>query len=280
VSGYSTLRFETQPIAGGGAVGRLVLDRPDKLNAFTVEMWREMRELGAALLADPGDLRALVVIGEGRAFSSGIDTSVFTSDRGIDEVLAGEAPRHANPVIAGILAAQDAYTWLEEAPFATIAAVRGHALGAGLQLALACDIRIVARGTKLGLLEFKYGIIPDLGGTQRLPRLVGSGKAKELIFTAARIDAEEAARIGLAERVVADEELEEVAGDLAREIAAQPPLAVRGAKRAVNTAMSGATVREGLLVEAEAQSECLGSDDMKEAITAFVEGRPAVYGAR
>jgi enoyl-CoA hydratase/carnithine racemase len=130
------------------------------------------------------------------------------------------------------------------------------------------------------LLEFKYGIIPDLGGTQRLPRLVGSGKAKELIFTAARIDAEEAGRIGLAERVVADEELEEVAGDLAREIAAQPPLAVRGAKRAVNTAMSGATVREGLLVEAEAQSECLGSDDMKEAITAFVEGRPAVYGAR
>ena len=280
MSGYSTLRFETQSIAGGGAVGRLVLDRPDKLNAFTVEMWREMRELGAALLADPGDLRALVVIGEGRAFSSGIDTSVFTSDRGIDEVLAGEAPRHANPVIAGILAAQDAYTWLEEAPFATIAAVRGHALGAGLQLALACDIRIVARGTKLGLLEFKYGIIPDLGGTQRLPRLVGSGKAKELIFTAARIDAEEAGRIGLAERVVADEELEEVAGDLAREIAAQPPLAVRGAKRAVNTAMSGATVREGLLVEAEAQSECLGSYDMKEAITAFVEGRPAVYGAR
>ena len=280
MSGYSTLRFETQSIAGGGAVGRLVLDRPDKLNAFTVEMWREMRELGAALLADPGDLRALVVIGEGRAFSSGIDTSVFTSDRGIDEVLAGEAPRHANPVIAGILAAQDAYTWLEEAPFATIAAVRGHALGAGLQLALACDIRIVVRGTKLGLLEFKYGIIPDLGGTQRLPRLVGSGKAKELIFTAARIDAEEAARIGLAERVVADEELEEVASDLAREIAAQPPLAVRGAKRAVNTAMSGATVREGLLVEAEAQSECLGSDDMKEAITAFVEGRPAVYGAR
>jgi len=280
VSGYSTLRFETLPLGIGGSVGRLVLDRPDKLNAFTVEMWREMRELGAELLADPGDLRALVVIGEGRAFSSGIDTSVFTSERGIDEVLAGEAPRHENPVIAGILAAQDAYTWLEEAPFATIAAVRGHALGAGLQLALACDVRVVARGTKLGLLEFKYGIIPDLGGTQRLPRLVGPGKAKELIFTAARIDAEEAGRIGLAERVVADEELEEAAGDLAREIAARPPLAVRGAKRAVNAAMSGATVRDGLLVEAEAQSECLRSDDMKEAITAFVEGRPPVYVAR
>lgn len=280
MSGFETLRFEVDRPEVGGAVGRLTLDRPDKLNAFTVEMWRELRELGARLLADPGDLRALVVIGEGRAFSSGIDTSVFTAERGVDEILADGAPRHEDPVLAGILAAQDAYTWLEEAPFATIAAVRGHALGAGLQLALACDIRIVARGTRLGLLEFKYGIIPDLGGTQRLPRLVGPGKAKELIFTAARIDAEEAGRIGLAERVVADEELEEVAGDLAREIAAQPPLAVRGAKRAVNAAMSGATVRDGLLVEAEAQAECLRSDDMKEAITAFVEERPPVYRAR
>jgi len=280
VSGYSTLRFETESLGTGGTVGRLVLDRPDTLNAFTVEMWREMRDLGAELLADPGDLRALVVIGEGRAFSSGIDTSVFTSDRGVEELLADNAPRHDDPVVAGILAAQDAYTWLEEAPFATIAAVRGHALGAGLQLALACDIRIVARGTKLGLLEFKYGILPDLGGTQRLPRLVGPGKAKELIFTAARIDAEEAGRIGLAERVVADDELEAVARDLAHEIAAQPPLAVRGAKRAVNAAMSGATVRDGLLVEAEAQSTCLRSHDMKEAITAFVEDRPPVYSAR
>jgi len=280
VSGYSTLRFETESLGTGGTVGRLVLDRPDTLNAFTVEMWREMRDLGAELLADPGDLRALVVIGEGRAFSSGIDTSVFTSDRGVEELLADNAPRHDDPVVAGILAAQDAYTWLEEAPFATIAAVRGHALGAGLQLALACDIRIIARGTKLGLLEFKYGILPDLGGTQRLPRLVGPGKAKELIFTAARIDAEEAGRIGLAERVVADDELEAVARDLAHEIAAQPPLAVRGAKRAVNAAMSGATVRDGLLVEAEAQSACLRSHDMKEAITAFVEDRPPVYSAR
>jgi enoyl-CoA hydratase/carnithine racemase len=280
VATYSTLRFDPDALRDGSGVGRLTLDRPDKLNAFTVEMWRELRELGSELLADPGDLRALIVIGEGRAFSSGIDTSVFTSDRSIDEVLAGESPRHPDPVVSGILAAQDSYTWLEEAPFATIAAVRGHALGAGLQLALACDLRVVARGTKLGLLEFKYGIIPDLGGTQRLPRLVGPGKAKELIFTAARIDAEEAGRIGIAERVVSDEELEDVVGDLAREIAAQPPLAVRGAKRAVTAALSGVDVRDGLVVEAEAQAECLRSDDMKEAITAFVEGRAPGYRAR
>jgi enoyl-CoA hydratase/carnithine racemase len=280
VSEYSTLRFETQSLDTGGDVGRLILDRPDKLNSFTPLMWRELRELGARLLTDPGDLRALVVIGEGRAFSSGIDTSVFTSDRGVDQVLADAAQQHEDPMVAGILAAQDSYSWLEEAPFATIAAVRGFALGAGLQLALACDIRIVARGTKLGLLEFKYGIMPDLGGTQRLPRLVGAGKAKEMIFTASRIDAAEAGRIGLVERVVADEELETIAGDLAREIAAAPPLAVRGAKRAVNAAMSGATVRDGLRVEAEAQVDCLRSDDMKEAITAFVEDRTPVYRAR
>lgn len=275
-SKFTTLRFERD-----GHVGRLTLDRPDKLNAFTVTMWAEMSELGAALLADPGDLRALVVIGEGRAFSSGIDTSVFTerSDptTGLDFLGEGD---DVDPVAASILRAQDAYTWLAEVPFATIAAVRGYALGAGFQLALACDLRVVARGTKLGLLEFQYGIIPDLGGTQRLPRLVGAGKAKELIFTAAKFDADEAERLGIAERVVSDEELDEEAFALARVIAAQPPLAVRGAKRAVEAAGSGISVREGLRVEAEAQSECLRSDDMKEAITAFVEGREPVYEGR
>ena len=101
-----------------------------------------------------------------------------------------------------------------------------------------------------------------------------------MIFTAARIDSEEAARIGLVERVVSDEELEEVAGALAEAIAARPPLAVRAAKRAVGVAMSGASVREGLVVEAEGQAECLRSDDMKEAIAAFVEQRPPVYRGR
>ncbi len=295
-STLTTLRFEQT-----GHVGRLTLARPETLNAFTVAMWSEMRALGAALLADPGDLRALVVIGDGRAFSSGIDTSVFTDNAaaadaqgpgagepeagGPDAGVAGALGAMSDgadddPVAATILGAQEAYTWLAEAPFATIAAVRGFALGAGLQLALACDLRVVARGTKLGLLEFKYGIIPDLGGTQRLPRLVGAGKAKELIFTAAKLDADEAERLGIVERVVSDEELEEEAFDLARAIAAQPPLAVQGAKRAVEAAGSGLTVREGLRVEAAAQAVCLRSDDMKEAITAFVEGREPVYQGR
>jgi enoyl-CoA hydratase/carnithine racemase len=271
-SEYATLRFDQD-----GHVGRLTLTRPEKLNSFTLEMWRELRELGEKLLGDPGGLRALVVIGEGRAFSSGIDTSVFSEPRSVTDLAADGAKRHDDPTVAGVLAAQDSYSWLEDAPFATVAAVRGYALGAGLQLALACDIRVMARGTKVGLLEFKYGIIPDLGGTQRLPRLIGAAKAKELIFTAAQIEADEAERIGLAERVVADEELEEVADALARAIAAQPPLAVRAAKRAVNAAMSGASVRDGLVVEAEGQATCLRSDDMREAIAAFLEQRTPEY---
>ncbi|MFM8303313.1 MAG: enoyl-CoA hydratase/isomerase family protein [Actinomycetota bacterium] len=169
---------------------------------------------------------------------------------------------------------------LAEAPFVTIAAIRGYALGAGLQLALACDIRILARGARVGLLEHKYGILPDLGGTQRLPRIVGSGKAIELITTAMQIDAEEALRIGLVERLVGEEELDAVAAELAATIAAQPPLAVRGAKRAVHAALDGRSVRDGLVVEAEAQSACMASTDFGEAITAFAQGRPPVYSGR
>jgi enoyl-CoA hydratase/carnithine racemase len=268
----NTLRLERD-----GHVGRLVLNRPDKLNSFTGEMWDELRTLGQELLADPGDLRALIVIGEGRAFSSGIDTSVFTTGAGLTVPDAGA--RDANPAVDMVMRTQEAYSWLEAAPFATIAAVRGYALGAGLQTALACDIRIFARGASVGLLELKYGIMPDLGGTQRLPRLVGPGRAKQMIFTSERIDAEESYRIGLCEHLVSDEELDEAADKLAERIAAQPPLAIVGAKRAVNASWDEA-IADGLRVEAEGQAVCLPSNDMKEAITAFVEQRPPVYENR
>jgi enoyl-CoA hydratase/carnithine racemase len=269
-----TLRFERE-----GSVGWLRLDRPERLNAFTVQMWRELRELGRELRAD-ADLRALVVIGEGRAFSSGIDTATFT-DGSFDGT--GTDPdagsKHADPVVDAVMRTQDSYTWLEDAPYATIAAVRGYALGAGLQLALACDLRVMARGASVGLLELNYGILPDLGGTQRLPRLVGPGKAKELIFTGARLDADEAYQVGLCERLVDDAELETEARALAEQIAARPPLAVRGTKRAVQAALEK-PIAEGLAVEAEGQAVCLTSDDFKEAIAAFAEQRPPEYHAR
>ena len=269
--------FETLRFAQADHVAHLVLHRPDRLNAFTPTMWGELRALGRTLLADPGDIRALVVRGEGRAFSSGIDTSVFADRVRVESLADDAAPRHDDPAVDAILAAQESYNWLAEAPFVTIAAVHGYALGAGLQIALACDVRVVARSTQLGLLELTYGILPDFGGTQRLPRLVGPGKAMEFIATAARIDADEARRIGLVERVVGEDDLLEAADALAAHIAAQPPLAVRGAKRAVHAALDGRSVRDGLVVEAEAQAVCLASSDFDEAITAFVERRPAVY---
>ena len=271
---YATIRFDRE-----GPVGWLRLSRPDRLHAFTPELWRELRELGTEL-RDDVELRALVVIGEGRAFSSGIDTSVFAGDTADSlETDRNAARHHDDPAVDAIMQTQDSYTWLEEAPYATIAAVRGYALGAGLQLALACDVRVFAEGTKAGLLEFKYGILPDLGGTQRLPRLVGPGKAKELVFTAAQIDADEAFRIGLTERLVPDADLESTVSELAATIAAQPPLALEGAKRAIEAAGTLPT-RDGLRVEAEGQAVCLRSDDMKEAIAAFVEQRPPNYQRR
>jgi enoyl-CoA hydratase/carnithine racemase len=268
---YDTIEFERD-----GAVGWLRLARPERLNSFTIAMWREMRALGLEL-RDDAELRAVVVKGHGRAFSSGIDTTVFTSGS-TDSIEDGDdaGTRHADPTVDGILRTQEAFSWLAEARYPTIAAVHGYALGAGLQLALACDIRVFARGTQVGLLEHKYGILPDLGGTQRLPRVVGASKAKELIWTAARIDAEESYRIGLCDRLVDEADLDAEVTALAAAIAAQPPLAVQGAKRAVD-ASDGLPVAEGLVFEAERQRECLRSDDMREAIAALVEQRVPSY---
>src|SRR5258706_4432776 len=215
---YKTIEFER-----AGSVGWLRLNRPDKLNSFTVWMWHEMRALGEDVRDDP-ELRAVVVIGNGRAFSSGIDTSVFTEGSS-DSIQTGDdaGSRHADPTIDGILRAQAAYSWLAEARYPTIAAVRGYAYGAGLQLALACDVRVFARGTKVGLLEHKYGILPDLGGTQRLPRVVGAGKAKEMIWTAARVEADGAYRIGPCRRTVGECTPTESAARLAGPVIGQPP---------------------------------------------------------
>lgn len=266
--------METLIYERDGHVGRLRLNRPEKLNAMTVQMWDETRELGAELVHDP-DLRCLVVSGEGRAFSAGIDTSAFAGGSDIAEG-DGDTPRHDDPMAAGILRLQEAFTWLEDAPFPTVAAVHGYALGGGIQLAMACDLRIVARGTKLGVFEQKYGILPDLGGTWWLPRLVGVAKAKELTWTVAEFDADEALRIGLCERVVEEAQLAEAVDGLAATIAAQPPLAVRGAKEAMR--LAGRAGRDDVLrLTAERQAACLRSADFGEAIAAFLEQRAPVY---
>ncbi len=265
-----TLEFERR-----GRVGWLRLNRPEKLNAMNARLWAELAELGPRLRDDP-DLRAVVVIGNGRAFSAGIDLSSFgdgASDGAGPAVLTERTQAEREHAIAAV---QEGYLWLQEAWYPTIAAVRGHALGAGMQLALACDLRVAARGTRFGMLEATYGLMPDLTGTQLLPRVVGPSKAKELIFTAAKLDADEAMRIGLVNQVVDDDALEQTVEGLASRLAAQPPIAIRWAKQAVDAA-GRLPLREGLRYEQRGQARCVTSNDFREAIAAFTEGRQPVY---
>ncbi|HEY2428272.1 MAG TPA: enoyl-CoA hydratase-related protein [Acidimicrobiales bacterium] len=264
--GYETLEYERD-----GHVGWLRLNRPEKLNAMNGVMWSELARLGPELRDDP-DLRALVVIGNGRSFSAGIDLSSFGGD-GAGQGFASNQSADRERAVA---ATQEGYLWLQEAWYPTIAAVRGHALGAGMQLAVACDLRVAAAGSRFGMLEARYGLMPDLTGTQLLPRVVGPAKAKELIFMAEMIDAEEAYRIGLVNRLVDDAELESAAGALATKLAAQPPIAMRWSKRAVEASTTMA-VRDGLRFEHQGQAECIGSEDFREAISAFLEKRPANF---
>lgn len=238
----------------------IVLNRPDKLNAMNPEVFDGLAAAAEAVAAL--DVRVTVVRGEGRSFSAGIDTSSFGSVAGSPE--------------EGIARAQAGFRRIAALPMPTIAAVQGHALGAGLQLALACDIRVCARDASLGLLEHRYGIVPDLGGTQRLPLLVGPGRAKMMIWLAERIDGEEAHRIGLAEAVVDPDTLSSVVDELADRLAQAPPLATRAAKALVDLAGSVSHL-EGMDEEARRQAPLLASADFVEAISAFVERRNPVY---
>jgi enoyl-CoA hydratase/carnithine racemase len=285
----TSLAMQTISYEQVGAVGWLRLMRPDRLNAMTTEMWEELAKLGESL-GDDASLRCLVVMGEGRAFSSGIDVEHLLSGGGgglFSEAGKGSAASQAgspssarameDKLVTRITDIQEAYTWLADAPYPTIAAMRGYALGGGMQLALACDLRIAARGTKLGLPEHKYGLLPDLGGTYWLPRIVGPAKAKELVFTGDVIDAEEGLRIGLVNRLVDEEELDRAVTALAEQIAGQPPIAVRGAKRAIDQAYHQ-SLGEGLREAAVGQAECIRSADFLEAMKSNLEKRPPVYG--
>lgn len=191
---------------------------------------------------------------------------------------AGRVPPDEDSLAAG-LAAAGTFGWIPGLGCASVAAVRGHAYGAGLQLALACDFRIFAESAKAGLLETRYGLLPDMGATVRLPRIVGESRARELILLGDVIDAAEALRMGLANRVVLDEELDAAAAGLAARLAAQPPLAVRGARRALDAAWHRSP-EESFRVAVQEQSRCLTSDDFREAGQAMAEGRAPHWRGR
>jgi len=269
MSGYQTIRYQRQ-----ADVGTLTLARPGKRNAQNPLMWQELARLGAELTPDD-TLRCLVVTGEGPAFSAGIDLV-----EGIGGLLADFAgPPADSPGLDAGRAAAGTFGWIPDLGCPSVAAVRGHAYGAGLQLALACDFRIFAEGTKVGLLETRYGLLPDMGATVRLPRIVGESRARELILLGDIIDAGEALRIGLANRVVPGDDLDAAAAGFAARLAAQPPLAVRGARRAIDAAWYSGP-EESFRLALEEQLRCLRSADFAEARRAMAEGRAPQWSGR
>ena len=262
MSPYQTIRYDRTE-----HVGTLTLARPEKRNALNPLMLRELAQLGETLLADD-TLRCLVVAGDGPSFSAGIDLV-----EGLAGMVSEFAERTADEQsFERGMAAAGTFRWIPRLGSPSIAAVQGHAYGGGLQLALACDFRIFAQSARVGLTETRYGIFPDMGATVRLPRIVGESRARELILLGDVIDASEALAIGLANRVVEDAELEAAASELAARLAAQPPLALRGARLAIDAAWHR-DPDDSFSVGVKEQVRCLASEDFKEARHAMAEGR-------
>jgi enoyl-CoA hydratase len=250
-----------------GRVARLTIDNPP-LNLVTEALLSSFAEALATLeSADPGDVRAVVVTGAGeRAFSAGSHVGEFEAQRG-----PGGLARHELESGVG--------TRLAALPMPTIAAIEGNALGGGLEIALCCDLRVASDRAKIGLPEVRLAVTPGAGGTQRLPRIVGVARAKELILTGKVLTAEEAERIGLVNAVVPAGEAIARATEIGEEIALRGPLAVREAKRLIDLAIE-TEIGDGLLAETDASQRVFASDDMLEGAAAFFDKRDPVYRGR
>jgi enoyl-CoA hydratase len=255
--------FENILVEVSGPIASLTINRPKMRNALddaTVE------EIGQAVLDLEKNhaLRVLIVTGSGeKAFVAGADINELKVR---DSVLGRQVTRRRQEVLSRI----------EDLPFPSIAAINGWAMGAGLELAMACSIRIASDKAHMGQPEVKLGITPGAGGTQRLPRLVGMGRAMELILTGDPIDATEAHRIGLVNKVVPQAELMERAKKMAAIISERPKLAIQYSKEAVLRSSDG-SLAEGLAHESYLHALSCGTEDKKEGVTAFLEKRPAEF---
>ena len=235
-----------------GPIATVTLARPDVLNAQTPAMWAELGDISRKL---PGDVRVVIVRGAGRAFSAGLDLSVARG--GGDSSLADLARLSADDCAERIAGFQSAFTWLRRPSLVSIAAVQGHAIGAGFQLALNCDMRVLADDAQFSMAEVTLGLVPDLGGTKRLTELVGPSRALEICVTGRRIAADEADRIGLATAVVPAGDLDAAVSDLAAAVLAADRDAVAEIKALVSGA-SGRSYAEQDRAEREAQTRRLG----------------------
>jgi len=213
-------------------IATVTLNRPEVLNALNAEMWQGLEDAAAAVGRNP-EVRVVILTGAGdRAFSSGLDLKAAAQGKGFPRVGVRIGPD-------SLTAIKHYISIYQELSVPVIAAIQGYCLGGGCQLALACDIRIASEDAIFAIPEVKVlGIVPDLGGTQRLPRLVGPGQAKLLLMTGRRIGAQEAYRIGLVEELHPKDRFLAAAKGLAQEIASLNPDAIQGIKRAVNVAMS------------------------------------------
>jgi len=244
------------------------LNRPDKRNALDPAMFAGLVGAGEQLKAEPG-IRAVVLSGEGPDFCAGLDFGSFLAMRDGERLSANaELPPGAGPARA--TAQRAAYVWTE-VPVPVIAAVTGNALGGGLQIALGADIRIVAPDARLSVLEIRWGLIPDMTGSQLLPELVGRDVAKELTFTGRVVSGEEAVALGLATR--ADPDPRRAALDLAAAIAGRSPHAIRAAKRLLDLA-GRVDLEAGFAAEQKEIGALIGSPNQAEAVAAEFEKRP------
>ena len=254
---YKTLMYEKKE-----NIGFLTINRPEKMNAISQELTAEL-SLFLDEIENDDELRVIVITGAGdKAFVAGADINELV-DR--DARLGRRVSRER----------QEIFSRIENLHVPVIAAVNGYALGGGLELALACSIRICSEKAQFGAPEVKLGIIPGDGGTQRLPRLVGQGRAMEMIITGDFIDAQEAYRIGLVNKVFPPEKLKEEAMELAKKIASRPPLAVRYAKEAVNRSQEDSA--SGFALESYLHALSCTTEDKKEGVAAFLEKRKGKF---
>ena len=239
------------------------LNGPQHANALSMALLKELQEALQAI-KNKEEIRCVLLTGSGeRVFCAGAD---LKERKGLPE----------SEVKQAVALISDTINLLEEVPQPTIACLNGSAFGGGLELALACDIRLTAAEAKMGLTETTLGIIPGAGGTQRLPRIVGIAKAKEMIYTGKRITASEALEIGLVNAVVRQEELMQTGMEWAGQIAANGPIAVRAAKKAINSSLD-TDIASGLEVENQCYQMTIPTEDRLEGLRAFAEKRKPVY---
>jgi enoyl-CoA hydratase/carnithine racemase len=232
-----------------GTVATVTLDRPRRRNAMTPSMWRGLAEIGRAL---PPEVRIVVIRGAGESFSSGIDLRLFSAE-GVPE--EGPLPDlRSEDFDAWIAGCQAGYTWLRRPEIVSIAAVRGHAIGAGFQLALSCDLRVLADDAKLCMKEPALGLVPDLTGTKPLVDIVGLPRALEMCLTARTVQAAEARELGLAELVVPADDLDAAVADLAAALLATDAPTARAVKKLLSSAARN-TLEEQSAAERRAQAD-------------------------